>query len=445
MPHPTLVLAALLGLPLLPARAEPPRVDHAIPDNADVGVDPALTSIRVVFDQDMSPRGFSICGGGPDFPKLTGKPSWSDPRTLVLPVKLEPGHFYTFSINCPAAQNFRGAATGEPAVMKRISFRTASPSVPHEGEVTPEANRESFAKLRDAINSTYSHRDRLDLDWNALIDQAAAEPLPASTRGAFVRAILPVLAHARDPHITVLSDSMRFGTFAPDTSANAEPALIAKLVPSFLRRNDVVATGRYDDGVGYIQINSWPGDASLLAPAHEALDAMLDAPGLIVDVRLNGGGDEVQARAFAARLIDARAVYSRSRFRDDAATSGFTPLRDRVIEPAPEASRYKGRIVVLQGQACMSSNESFLLMVATSPRVTRIGATSYGSSGNPRPVELPNNVTVLLPTWQDFAPDGTPIEGRGVDPDVMLEPIHPTPRDIDPVLDTALRKLRGQQ
>jgi len=79
------------------------------------------------------------------------------------------------------------------------------------------------------------------------------------------------------------------------------------------------------------------------------------------------------------------------------------------------------RVIVLQGIACLSSNESFVAMMKCSPRVTTMGETTGGSSGNPKPHALPNGATAIVPSWEDYLPDGTPLEGHGITPDVAVE------------------------
>src|SRR5947208_2476648 len=80
------------------ARATPPKVIKAIPDNGAIDVNPALAEIRVTFDQDMNRGGFSWVGGGENFPGA-GKARWVDARTCALPIKLKPNHDYTLSVN----------------------------------------------------------------------------------------------------------------------------------------------------------------------------------------------------------------------------------------------------------------------------------------------------------------------------------------------------------
>ena len=103
----------------------PPKVVELVPENGEQNVDPKLSQIRVVFDQDMNTRGYSVCGGGPKFPKLIGKPRWLNRRTLVMRVALLTNYEYQFSIDCPSAQNFR-SVRGEAVVPYPVRFRTGS-------------------------------------------------------------------------------------------------------------------------------------------------------------------------------------------------------------------------------------------------------------------------------------------------------------------------------
>ncbi len=105
--------------------AAQPKVIKTIPENGTQDVDPALKLIRIEFDQDMATSGYSICGGGPKFPELLGKPRWLNKRTLVAGVKLEPNHEYEMSINCPSYQNCKNTQS-EPAEIYPVSFKTAT-------------------------------------------------------------------------------------------------------------------------------------------------------------------------------------------------------------------------------------------------------------------------------------------------------------------------------
>ena len=435
----SLALMTISSLLWRSADAAPPRVISMQPDHGDINVDPAITHIRVTFDQDMSPNGRSICGGGSTFPELSGQPVWESPRVIAIPVKLKPGAVYSMSMNCPAGQNFR-SASGEPAESSPLSFRTAPDGVaPAPARVlTPEENLAAIDAAREAVNDAYSYRDRVVKDWDALFESHRAALEASPSPAAFAREAGRMLAASQDPHVRLVVNDASFGSVHRSFTPNFDGQKIGPTVPGLRRLNDIVLAGVIEPEstapIGYILIASWPGDPELLRHAHEELTAMISRgfSRIIIDVRPNGGGDELTARAFASRFTQGRAVYSRNRIRDAASPNGWTRPFERAVQPFAEESidnpkaaalgpadanpLFRGRIAVLQGPSCLSSNESFLLMMRHGAAAMLFGAPSGGSSGNPKPHDLGNGVTLLLPSWEDMEPDGSVIEGRGIEP-----------------------------
>jgi C-terminal processing protease CtpA/Prc len=166
---------------------------------------------------------------------------------------------------------------------------------------------------------------------------------------------------------------------------------------------------------------------------------MKDTRALILDVRLNGGGDEEAARKVAGRFVERAAVYSRDRIREDGQWKG--PF-DRVVEPRNDARRYTKPVVVLIGPKVVSSAESFLLMMQYGARATLIGQATRGSSGRPVPHDLGNGVVVYLSSWEDQLPNGTPLEDRGVEPDIDVKTTLGGLANSDALLEAALQAVK---
>jgi carboxyl-terminal processing protease len=162
---------------------------------------------------------------------------------------------------------------------------------------------------------------------------------------------------------------------------------------------------------------------------------------MIVDLRFNGGGDELLARSFAGRFADEPVVYSKNRYRVGPKHDQLGPVLDRVLEPRGPW-RYEAPVVCLFGQLTLSSAESLAAMFGECPNVTTMGAPTGGSSANPRRIELECGIKVNLPRWLDLLPDGTPIERHGVLPDVPLEHTPTAFTDsTDPVFEAAVARL----
>jgi hypothetical protein len=413
--------------------AAPPKVVKATPDNGAVDVDPALNQMIVVFDQPMNPGSRSITGGGESFPKIEGQIHWTDARTIVIPVKLEPDHDYRLSINSPSYRNFI-STTGERAVPYPISFSTAPLN-----KITPEVQKQSVAQLRKAIDEEYSYRDLHNLDWDKLFADAAPELEKCEYPKSFAKRAGVMLAAAQDIHVTLRVGQTGFASATRNVPINASPRL-TQLVPNWQQPGNSVATGKFENGIAYLLIASWSQTLDLNA----IFDAILHtdpSKGMIIDVRGNSGGGEDLAEQVAGCFVTEPRLYSKHITRQN---GQWSPVRNRMLDPNRTRAGYRGKVVVLIGRHCMSSNESFILMMK-SAGATLVGETTFGSSGNPHPHELANGVTVSLPSWKDLLPDGSLLEGVGIKPDIEVKAQQPDFAQRDPVLEAGLKALRGEQ
>ncbi len=439
--------AALVALLLIAigcnAIAAPPKVVKASPDNKQLEVDPALAELRIVFDQPMSPGGRSLVNSSRGlFPELVGKPRWEDERTFVWPMKLEPNTDYWLSVNSTRFVNFR-SKTGESAEPYPIAFRTRGTATRATSRPTTQATQATQAavdRLKQAIDQEYAYRDLRKIDWEQRF--AEFKPQFAATGGPaeFASVAAKLLSAAKDVHITMRAGERRLATYQRDVFPCVDLLTVQRVVPGFKKASDSVFTGRFENGTRYLCIASLPADdARFLAPIFEMIDEAEKAgKPLIIDLRPNGGGDEPAARKIAGCFIEKPALYAKHIMRS---SGQFSEVRNRFVTPNPDAPQFRGRLVVLTGPATCSSCESFVLMLKQAPGCVTVGATTAGSSGNPRITDLGNGTSVSLPQWKALRPDGTCFEGEGIAPDVDVKT---QPADFiktDPIIAAALKQL----
>jgi len=436
-----MVVWSALALAVGGVAAAPPRVVSATPDNGDVGVDPGLTELVITFDQAMSRGGMSIVGGGESFPKITGKARWRSTRTILVPIEFVPDHDYWLSINNERFTNFRSVG-GEAAVPYPIKFSTGPGGGAEGGGADAPDFGPSVDRLIELMGTAYSHRERLGLDWADELEARRGALEACGSPGAFGRRLATVLARAQDKHLWVDAGTERFGTFVRPQVPNANPGLLPRLVEGFERRSPAVVSGRLAGGrVGYLAIDTWDrAQREDIAHAFDAIWAMGDVEALIVDVRLNGGGDESLAQEVAGCFVDDEVAYARHVVVDPKRPDGFSEAYTRVLEPSTRRPKFRGKVAVLTGPVCMSSNEAFVLMMRAGGAVT-VGAATQGSSGNPRPYELGHGVTVYLPSWRAMTLDGVFFEGVGLPPDIRVDAGPRGFEDADPVLERAVEAL----
>jgi len=434
------LVALLLASSSALAFQSPPRVlslDPALDSEID-----ARTQTRLVveFDRPMSTAGYSLCGGGPSFPKLAGQPRWESPTRLVADVQLAPDTEYSLGLNCAGARNLRSA---EGVALAPLQWSFAS----QPAELRPESeqrarNGEALAKLTEALDAHYSYRDLRVKDWAA--QRRTSEPaiLAARTDRGCAQELARFLAPAADPHLWLVRNERVLPTF----ERNVDPLFRRGFVDAAFRIEQAgprAIAGRSADGIGYLLVDTWANGLDL-APIHAALERLRDVKALAIDARTNSGGNEELAREIAAWFVDGEVTYARHRVRTGPGADGFAPTVERRLRGNDAPRRIDVPLAVLTGPFAMSSNESFVLMLRRARDCTLVGQPTAGSSGNPQPFELGNGVVARIPSWQFLDAEGQLLEGRGVAPDVLVPC---TPEDLksgDPILSKALEVLRAK-
>jgi hypothetical protein len=289
-------------------------------------------------------------------------------------------------------------------------------------QVAPE---ESFSLLVDEVERYYSFLQLKEIDWRKEAESIRPAAEAAKAPREFVAAVRPLLEKLRDLHVTMhLPDGEQVGTFRSRGTANFDARTIAERLKSTQQIGRMGFVGRTAEGYGYVALGSLTADRETAARFLQAVDGLLDAPGLIFDLRVNGGGAEPLAQEIVSRFTRSPVLYAKNQVRCGPEPDDLMAISERILQPHPKV-HYGKPLAVLIGPKCISSGEGMALMLAALPQAKLSGQPTQGASGNPRPVRLPNGVIVLYSTWIALTPEGEPIEGQGVQPDVEV-PDDPT-------------------
>lgn len=314
--------------------------------------------------------------------------------------------------------------------------------VPPAAPIGKKDALEDFEEVWTAFDREYAQFEALpELDWDAVRKQYAKAAGAAGTNFDLAAVLADMLAHLEDLHVWVRCGEDWLPGYTRERPLNASwNASLAAMGETQELGKDLVY-GRTADGIGYLNVHRL-GDPELAAHADRALEELADTWALVIDLRFNGGGDELLARAVAGRFLDEERTYSKNRYRIGPEHDDLGELLERRAAPRGPW-RYAAPVIVLQGRKTLSSAESFALMLAQCPQVTTTGDRTGGSSGNPRLLELACGIAVNLPRWLDLDPDGNPIERVGIAPDMQVDlaPEAFTPTE-DPLLQVALERLR---
>jgi len=319
-----------------------------------------------------------------------------------------------------------------------FAAKALPPVVPADAE-TGRAALEEVWKAYDAEYPLFPLRP--EVDWKALHDAADARMAGVKSTYEIGAVLADMIVPLRDLHAYVKVGDEWLPGYHRERPQNASWKGSQAVIGSVEDTKHDLAWGRSKDDIGYVNIYAL-GDAAGPQTFDDVLDKLGNCWALVVDLRFNGGSDELLARQDAGRFLAEPAVYSVNQYRNGPAHDAYGDKLPRSCDPRGPW-RWESPVIVLQGQRTMSSAESFLLMLAQAPQVTTLGDRSAGSSANPRRLDVAGRITVNLPRWLDMLPDGTPLDEKGVPPDVPVATDAKTLTDTaDGVLQAALERLR---
>jgi carboxyl-terminal processing protease len=124
-----------------------------------------------------------------------------------------------------------------------------------------------------------------------------------------------------------------------------------------------------------------------------------------------------------------------------------TPLLMRILAPiavrlyAPP--RWEGGVVLLVDAGCFSACEDLVGSLRGAPGVRIVGETTGGSTGQPVTLVIDQGFSTRVSARRVALPDGTPFEGRGIDPDTRAgRSATDIAAGVDPALETAVAEAR---
>ena len=164
-----------------------------------------------------------------------------------------------------------------------------------------------------------------------------------------------------------------------------------------------------DDGIAYIQISEFISDTGKDFSAAVRRAEKEGAKGLIVDLRDNGGGLVSASIAVANELMDKGVVVSV--VDHDGRTDSYTTSNGRTALPY---------VVLINGNTA-SASEILSAGIQDNKEGLIIGTLSFGKGIIQNVMTLSDGSAVKYTELQYLSPNGNPIHGVGITPDIEID------------------------
>jgi carboxyl-terminal processing protease len=212
-----------------------------------------------------------------------------------------------------------------------------------------------------------------------------------------------------------------------------------------------VATDVLPLGYAYIRFDGF--EPHITGQFRHALTRFRNSPGIVIDLRRNGGGDLAVLLSIAGYFFDKKTLFARDSTRSGKPLTQFAgllrlPLKLYVARSGHPI--YSGPVVILVGPHSASSSELFAAGMQDTQRARIVGSATCGCVlGIAKPRKMKGGGVLEMSEVAWFSPKGRKLEGIGITPD---EEILPTASDFqmkrDPALlqaEQVLRQMGGER
>lgn len=331
---------------------------------------------------------------------------------------------------------------------------------------SPQGN---YAIFWQTFAEQYPFFELRKMDWTLVDREFRSRINPATTPDLLFEILRQMIAPLGDAHTGIEATDIKkdFDGWRSDSNhlsdadwKTAQSLIASRYVHGGLRSfcNGHVQFGMLDQAIGYLSITAFYGyaEGSTYEGELRALRLALDSifqntntlNGLVIDVRLNHGGDDPLGIEIASRFTDSRYLaYAKKARNNRTGPLRFTVPQQIWVEPSSQPG-FHGNIILLTGPDTVSAGETFAMaLVGRKPRILRIGANTQGVFSDVLNRTLPNGWKFRLPNEIYLTADGKAFDGTGLPPDVPVNFFMHEDLNIgrDAALEEAQAVLRGNR
>lgn len=325
----------------------------------------------------------------------------------------------------------------------------------------PEHNFEVFWKL---FNNNYAHFGTRQVDWKQQHDRFRSKVNANTTDKELLVILNEMVAPLQDGHVVIsptgdLPASAKYSRFYQEFPTKELQARFHQVTLDVLYKQGFDTLKKfnsapYDIGgycrskeYGYLQLNGFGGMP--LGEFSKQLDEMIaefaDVKGLLIDIRINGGGSPAYLDALIGRLTQVKRLVGYGRSRIHKKKNEYSPWTPYLLSPNGENQLVKPTVLLTSG-ATISAGDHCALYLKEFPYVSLVGENTNGIFSSMLGKKLPNGWEISLSNGQTVSSKRISYEGRGVPVD--REVLHyraDMERGIDRGLEGTFKYLQSNQ
>ncbi|MEQ9006484.1 MAG: S41 family peptidase [Ekhidna sp.] len=300
----------------------------------------------------------------------------------------------------------------------------------------PDVQHETFNELWTLLDERYSLFDIREVDWQKVKEAYEPKLNDVDTEDELFDLCCQMISELHDGHTSLIDsksdlrcNSFTYSDTAAILKAYESKEAFWKVSDATLKSNGFNELQEIDEHVfvssnerfGYIRLNLMAGTYQAFA---EALDQVKDKDGLILDIRLNPGGNDETLHKIAGRLVDETYIshYKETRM---AGKNEYTKLRSWEVRPEGPYQFLKP-IALLTSNFTASASDVFTLSLKGRENVTIVGTPTMGAMSHVASQRLKNGWRLNYSNKRTYSRDMVLYEVKGIPPDVFVESVDPT-------------------
>lgn len=300
----------------------------------------------------------------------------------------------------------------------------------------------------ELYDQKYVGFDGKSVDWDGIHQQYSDMAAAADSTDELMEVVAAMVGELRDRNAFLASYEGLVLTYGDDVEPNFDESVLMDYLEPWDFQWDsslgVMWGSCVIDTIPYFAIRHFDFFFTFMH-FRDKVVANLDAPGMILDIRMSDGISLVPAEQVPGLFTDQNIDGFLTQYRTGPEHDDLSPLELHSISARPWA--FTKPIVVLAGEQNIGPAEAFLSVMTRMTHVTFIGDTT-GGGGN-TPGYMDQQYWPVWDFWEITCPfarvlqaDTTSIEGAGILPDIYVEA---TGDDFaageDPVLEYAIEYI----